>query len=72
MAKIYWLPKRWLPISIAISGSDLEVCVLDENQAHVLMFPCRRKGANWVDAATKKGLEIQPTHWRVWSEDRPS
>jgi hypothetical protein len=26
--------------------------------------------ASWVDASTKKLIDIDPTHWRFWTEDR--
>jgi hypothetical protein len=70
MAKIHRLPDKWLPVSIAPSDSDLEVCVIDRHGIHALVFPCRKKGTGWADAATSKWIDIQPTHWRVWREDR--
>jgi len=70
MARVYSLPQKWLPIAIAPSDADLEVCVMDGKRIHALVFPCRRNGAEWVDATTKKHIDIQPTHWRNWVEDR--
>jgi hypothetical protein len=70
MAQIHHLPDKWLPISIAPSDGDLEVCVIDRRGAHALVFPCRKHGNEWVDASTQEHVEIQPTHWRRWSEDR--
>jgi hypothetical protein len=64
-----WLPGQWLPISTAPFESDLEVCVIEGQEVHALAFPCRRSGTKWVDAATKKPFDIQPTHWRIWRED---
>jgi hypothetical protein len=63
------LPNKWLPISIAPSGADLELCVIDKGEVHALVFPCQKNGANWVDASTKKPVDIQPTHWRIWNDD---
>lgn len=70
MAEIYSLPKKWLDISTAPFGSDLEVCVIDEHGVHALVFPCRKDGDEWIDPSTKKRIDIEPTHWRLWSEDR--
>ena len=70
MARIHSLPDKWLPVSIAPSDADLEVCVMDGREIHALIFPCRKTGTEWVDAATKKRIEIQPTHWRIWNENR--
>jgi hypothetical protein len=64
------MPEKWLPVSIAPSNSDLEVCVIDRGEVHALIFPCRKNGNDWVDAATKKPIDIQPTHWRVWADNR--
>jgi hypothetical protein len=49
---------------------DLEVCVIDKQGIHALVFPCRKSGTDWVDAATKERCDIAPTHWRKWSEER--
>ncbi len=69
MAEIHRLPRKWLPISTAPSGSDLEVCVIDKRGTHALVFPCRKNATEWVDASTKRRIDIQPTHWRLWAED---
>ena len=70
MARIYAMLTRWLPISIAPPGQDLEVCVMDRGQAHALIFPCHKDGESWIDASTKKRIDIEPTHWRFWADDR--
>ena len=63
------LPAGWLPVSIAPSDGDLEVCALDyDGIVHALVFPCRIDGAQWVDASNGKHVDIQPTHWRKWIE----
>ena len=33
-----------------------------------LVFPVRKSGTDWVDAATKRRIDIAPTHWRKWTE----
>jgi hypothetical protein len=70
MTQIHALPAEWLPVSIAPSaGDDLEVCVMDYNGiVHALAYPCHRRGAEWVDASNEKRVDIQPTHWRSWTE----
>jgi len=62
-------PAEWLPVSIAPSGRDLEVCVLDyDGMVHALLFPCRKDGTEWMDASNRKHVDFQPTHWRKWTE----
>jgi hypothetical protein len=51
-------------------GFDLEVCVIDKQGVHALVFPCHRQGDGWIDPSTKRRVEIQPTHWRLSGEDR--
>jgi hypothetical protein len=70
MAHFHPLPDKWLPISIAPSGVDLELCVMDSLGVHALVFPCHKNGNSWVDASTKKRIDIEPTHWRTWNENR--
>ena len=70
MARIIRMPDKWLPVSIAPSDADLEVCVFDKGTVHALIFPCRKHGADWVDASTKTRINIEPTHWRLWAEGR--
>ncbi|KWV59310.1 hypothetical protein AS156_32115 [Bradyrhizobium macuxiense] len=64
---MHTLSAEWLPVSIAPSDRDLEVCVLDyDGMVHALVFPCHRQGAEWVDDANRTHADIQPTHWRTW------
>ena len=63
------LPEKWLPVSIAPTDADLEVCVMDNHGTHALVFPCRKSETGWLDAATKKRIDIQPTDWRKWTEN---
>ena len=32
-----------------------------------LVFPVCKSGTHWVDAVSKKPIDIGPTHWRPWS-----
>jgi hypothetical protein len=70
MLKDQWPPDKWLPVSIAPLDADLEVAVIDKGQVHALVFPCRRSADGWVDAAGGRRLDIAPTHWRKWRDDR--
>jgi hypothetical protein len=67
---VYSLPDNWLPVSIAPSDADLEVGVMDRGSVHTLLFPVRKSGTDWVNASTKMRVDIQPTHWRKWSDHR--
>jgi hypothetical protein len=58
----------WQPISTAPLDRDLELAVIDSSGAHALIFPCRRGVDGWIAAASKKWIDVQPTHWRDWSE----
>ena len=70
MPGVHSLPEKWLPVSIAPSGADLEVCVMDGHDIHALVFPVRRSGTDWLDAITNERVDIEPTHWRKWAERR--
>ena len=70
MAIIYKIPEKWLPVSVAPADRDLEVCVIDKQGIHALVFACRHRGTDWVDPSTQKRIDIKPTHWRIWTEDR--
>lgn len=68
MSGIYSLPEKWLPISIAPSDADLEVCVMDKSDIHALVFPVCKKGTDWISVVTHDRVDIEPTHWRLWKE----
>jgi hypothetical protein len=70
MPQVHTLPEKWLPVSIAPSDVDLEVCVIDAGVVHALVFPCRKSGNGWVDVAMRNRIDIEPTHWRKWEERR--
>ena len=70
MARVHSMPEKWLPVSIAPLDTDLEVGVMDKHGVHPLIFPVRKSEACWVDAATKKHIDIEPTHWRKWTDHR--
>jgi hypothetical protein len=57
----------WQLAETAPFDSELELAVLDKDGAHALVFPCRRILDGWIDAATKRRLDVRPTHWRIWN-----
>jgi hypothetical protein len=57
-------------ISHVPTDRDLHLAVLDGDQVHALVFPCRRHGNTWIHATTRRLVEINPTHWQEWVEDR--
>jgi hypothetical protein len=60
----------WNQIKTAPFDRDLELAVLGYDGAHALVFPCRRILGGWIDAATKRPVQVGPSHWREW--DHPS
>jgi len=57
---------EWKPIATAPFDRDLELAVITYDGVYALAFPCRRILGSWIDAETKKRIDIQPTHWREW------
>jgi hypothetical protein len=43
---------------------------MDRSEVHALIFPVRRNETDWVDAETKKRIDIGPTHSRKWNDNR--
>jgi hypothetical protein len=59
----------WQPIATAPFDRDLRLAVIDQQgEAHALVFPCRRILGGWLKAETKAHIDVDPTHWREWSE----
>ncbi len=59
----------WQPISTAPYDRHLELAVIDHAGQHVMVFACRRTGTDaWIDVLTARRIDVQPTHWREWSE----
>jgi hypothetical protein len=46
---------------------DLQLAVIDSEGAHTLVFACRRVTVGWIDAISKRHIDIRPTHWRRWN-----
>jgi hypothetical protein len=50
----------WRPVGVpAPFNADLELAVLDREGTHALVFPCRRILGGWVNATTKKRLDVE-------------
>lgn len=60
----------WEPAATAPFDRELELAVIDREGPHALVFPCRRVLGGWIDARTKRRIELTPTHWREWAETR--
>ncbi len=60
------LTMEWQPIATAPFDRDLELAVINYDGTHALAFPCRRILGSWINAETKKKIEVYPTHWREW------
>ena len=58
----------WQPIATAPFGYDLELSVISHDGTHALIFPCRRILGGWVKAESKERIDVQPTHWRDWTQ----
>jgi hypothetical protein len=58
----------WHSISTAPFDRDLELAVIDREGPHALVFPCRRILGGWINAQTKRPVDIRPTHWREWGK----
>ena len=62
--------RMWKPILSAPFDRDLELAVFDEDGEHALVFPCKRAGEGWKNAATGARVDVRPTHWRDWKSER--
>ena len=57
---------EWQPISSAPFDQDLELSVIEANEAHALVFPCRRIANGWLNVKMNSQVFVDPTHWRLW------
>jgi hypothetical protein len=62
-----------MPIASAPFDRDLELGVMDSAGTTLfpLVFRCRRINDGWINALTKRRVELEPTHWREWIEASP-
>ena len=60
----------WQAVATAPFDRDLELAVIDAEGPHALVFPCRRVGNSWIDAKLRRPVEVYPTHWQDWAQDK--
>jgi hypothetical protein len=58
----------WEPIATAPFDRDLELAVVDCDGVHALVFPSRRRAEGWLNALTRRAIDLRPTHWRDWQD----
>jgi hypothetical protein len=68
MANIQRADREWQAVSEAPFNSDVKLAVLDSQGVHALVFPCRRVLGGWIKAETREWIDIQPIHWRKWTD----
>ena len=56
----------WQSIKDAPFDLDLELAVLDGEEVHALVFPCRRALGGWLKCGANEPVNVRPTHWRKW------
>ena len=56
----------WQPIDSAPFGEDLQLSVIEGDEVHFLVFPCRRTTEGWLHGLTNKPVPVRPTHWRLF------
>jgi hypothetical protein len=58
----------WQPISSAPFDLDLQLSVIEKGEVHILIFPCRRVQAGWVDSKTVKPVFVRGKEgiWARW------
>lgn len=61
---------QWKEITRAPSDRDLELAVIDGEGTHALVFACRRQDGVWINAQTRRPIDVSPTHWREWESER--
>ena len=62
---------EWQAISSAPFDSDLQLSVIENDEVHALIFPCRRTPGGWRNAKTLQLVLVEPTHWREWRDANP-
>jgi hypothetical protein len=58
---------NWQPIVSAPFDRDLQLGVIEEDEVHALVIPCRRTAVGWVNRAGER-VDVSPSHWRGWPE----
>jgi hypothetical protein len=61
---------QWKDIIRAPYNRDLQLAVIDRDGTHALAFACRRQDGLWINAQTRRPIDVRPTHWREWECER--
>jgi hypothetical protein len=51
-------------------GFDVRLAVISAGEVHALVFPCQHEDVRWVDAVTGRTVDVHPTHWQHWAQQR--
>jgi hypothetical protein len=65
-----WHLRKWQPIASAPFDRDLELSVIEADETHALVFPCRRTEKGWLNVTMNLRISVDPTHWRLWCHRR--
>jgi hypothetical protein len=60
----------WQRAASAPFDRVLELAVIGAAGIDTIAFPCRRVLKGWVAAETGEPLDVRPTHWREWRDER--
>jgi hypothetical protein len=52
------------------TNCDLMLAVADRDGLVALEFPCRWVNGCWIDTTTRRLVDVHPTHWRDWLQDK--
>jgi hypothetical protein len=52
------------------TNRDLMLAVADRDGLVALEFPCRWVNGCWIDTTTRRLVDVHPTHWRDWLQDK--
>jgi hypothetical protein len=58
----------WHLAATAPFDHDLELAVIEGGEVHALVARCRRTQRGWLNAATGRQVDVDPTHWRPWRD----
>ena len=59
----------WKPIASVPEHRSVQLAVIDGTGEHALSFPCRANHGGWMNVRSGRGVDVRPTHWRLWEEE---
>jgi hypothetical protein len=65
---VHWEDLGWRTFDTAPFDTDIWRSLIEKNDIYTLPFPCRRTAEGWINAATGRVVEVEPSHWRSCSE----